>query len=54
MLPVTASPRLRSVRVRSRDGETLTAVELSQEFGIEMELEVENAIPGLVSGAERL
>jgi len=44
--PGDSVARLRSVRVRSRDGETLTAVELSQEFGIEMELEVEN--PSLV------
>jgi homopolymeric O-antigen transport system ATP-binding protein len=34
--------RLRSVRVRSRAGETLTTAGLNQEFGIEMELEVEN------------
>ncbi len=41
--PGDSVARLRCVRVRSRDGETLTAVELNQEFGIEMELEVENA-----------
>ncbi len=41
--PGDSVARLRSVRVRSRDGETLTAVELNQEFGIEMELQVENA-----------
>jgi len=35
--------RLRAVRVRSRGGETLTTVDLSQEFGIEMEVEVETA-----------
>jgi len=32
--------RLRSVRVRSRAGHTLTAVELGQELGLEMEFEV--------------
>ena len=43
MRQATSVARLRSVRVRSRDGETLTAVELSQDFGIEMELDIENA-----------
>jgi lipopolysaccharide transport system ATP-binding protein len=35
--------RLRGIRVRSRGGETLTAVDLTQEFGIEMEIEVESS-----------
>jgi lipopolysaccharide transport system ATP-binding protein len=41
--PGDSVARLRSVRVRSREGETLTTVELNQEFGIEMEIEVENS-----------
>jgi lipopolysaccharide transport system ATP-binding protein len=32
--------RLRSVRVRSRGGETLAAVDLTEEYGIEMEIDV--------------
>jgi lipopolysaccharide transport system ATP-binding protein len=41
--PGDSVARLRGVRVRSRAGETLTQVELSQEFGIEMDLDVANA-----------
>jgi lipopolysaccharide transport system ATP-binding protein len=41
--PGDSVARLRYVRVRSREGETLTAVEVTQEFGIEMELDVETA-----------
>jgi len=39
--PGDAVVRLRSVRVRARDGETMPAVELSQELGLEMEFHVE-------------
>jgi len=39
--PGDSVARLRHVRVRSRGGETLAAVELNQEFGIEMELDVD-------------
>jgi lipopolysaccharide transport system ATP-binding protein len=35
--------RLRGVRVRSRDGETLPSVDIGEEFGIEIEFEVREA-----------
>jgi len=35
--------RLRHVRIRSREGETLAAVELNQELGLEMEFQVEES-----------
>jgi lipopolysaccharide transport system ATP-binding protein len=44
--PGDSVARLRSVRVRSRAGETLAVTDIGQELGIEMEFEVETA--GLV------
>jgi lipopolysaccharide transport system ATP-binding protein len=41
--PGDAVVRLRKVRVRSRDGETLPTVELSQELGLEMEFQVDES-----------
>jgi lipopolysaccharide transport system ATP-binding protein len=41
--PGDAVVRLRAVRVRSRDGQTLPTVELSQELGLEMEFQVEDS-----------
>jgi len=45
--PGDAVVRLRSVRIRSRNGETLPTVELSQELGLEMEFQVEDSAPVL-------
>ena len=48
--PGDSVARLRSVRVRSRSGETLATVDLVQELGIEMEFEVQDTSGALHSG----